>query len=199
MVDGVIMTLVIDMLLMKDVILDGHPTLRKRAKEVNLPLSDEDFKTIKDMMELVENSQNDELAEKYKLRPAVGLAAPQINISKKMFCIKTMDETFKKEYRLAVVNPKIISYSEESTYLPGGEGCLSEPEETTGLVKRAMRIKARVNLVDLETGKIESKTLRLKGYPAIVFQHEYDHLLGIMFVDKTSENLSNLKPISFGE
>lgn len=186
------------MLLMKDVIQDGHPTLRKRAKEVPLPLSKEDFNTLKDMMEMVENSQNDELIEKYELRSAVGLAAPQINISKKMFCMKAMDEKFVKEYRLAVVNPKIISYSEKLTFLPGGEGCLSVDEEITGYVKRSLRIKARVNLVDLNTGDVSSSVIKLSGFPGIVFQHEYDHLLGVMFTDKMSEILPDVDPLKFG-
>jgi len=185
------------MLLMKDVIQDGHPTLRKRAKEVTLPFSKEDFDTIKAMMELIENSQDDELMEKYNLRSAVGLAAPQINISKKMFCIKTIDEKFKKEYRLAVVNPKILSYSEKLTYLPSGEGCLSVDEDITGFVKRSLRIKARVNLVDLETGKTTNVLLKLSGFPAIVFQHEYDHLLGIMFIDKMSKTPPDIEPLNF--
>ncbi|XMB71890.1 peptide deformylase [Mycoplasmatota bacterium WC30] len=186
------------MLLMKDVIQDGHPTLRERAKEVSLPLSVEDFNTLKDMMELVVNSQNDEMIEKYELRSSVGLAAPQINISKKMFCIVAPNETYTKEYKYAVVNPKILSFSEEQTYLAGGEGCLSVDEEVTGLVKRAMRIKARVDLVDLETGETTKKVIRLSGYPAIVFQHEYDHLLGILFIDKTNEFLPDIKPLTFG-
>lgn len=192
------MDVVIIMLLMKDVIQDGHPTLRLRAKDVKLPLSNEDLSTIREMMEMVENSQDDELMEKYDLRSAVGLAAPQINISKKMFCIKTWDEKFLKEYRLAVVNPKITSYSEEKTYMPSGEGCLSVDEDVTGLVKRSMRIKARVNLVDLETGELTEKVLRLSGFPAIVFQHEYDHLLGVMFTDKISQEINDVQPLKFG-
>ena len=55
--------MVIKMLLMKDIIQDGHPTLRKRAKEVSLPLSKDDLNTLREMMELVENSQNDELVK----------------------------------------------------------------------------------------------------------------------------------------
>jgi peptide deformylase len=186
------------MLFMKDVIHDGHPTLRKRAKEVPLPLSKEDFDTIKAMMEMVENSQDDELMEKYNLHSAVGLAAPQINISKKMFCIKALDEKFEKDYRLAVVNPKILSYSEKLTYLPSGEGCLSVDEDITGFVKRSLRIKARVKLVDLETGKTTNALLKLSGFPAIVFQHEYDHLLGILFIDKMSKTLPDIEPLNFG-
>ncbi len=191
------MGMVIIMLLMKDVIQDGHPTLRQRAKDVVLPLSQEDFFTLREMMELVENSQDDELVEQYDLRPSVGLAAPQINISKKMFVMKAMDETFEKEYQYAIVNPKIVSMSEELTYLPGGEGCLSEPEDVSGLVKRAKRIKAKVHLVNLETGETKETLLKLSGYPGIVFQHEYDHLLGIMFVDKISEQLPDIEPIHF--
>ncbi len=187
------------MLLMKDIIQEGHPTLRKRAKEVSLPLSDTDFNILKDMMELVVNSQNDEMVEQYSLRPSVGLAAPQINIPKKMFCIVAPDEKTGKVYQLAVVNPKIISYSEQKTYLASGEGCLSVDEETTGLVKRSSRIKARVNLVDLETKEVTNGVIKLQGFPGIVFQHEYDHLLGVLFVDKVEEFITDIEPLQFGE
>ncbi len=186
------------MLLMKDIIQDGHPTLRKRAKEVSLPLSKDDLNTLREMMELVENSQNDELVEAYKLRPSVGLAAPQINLSKKMFVMKTMDENFKHMHKYAVVNPKIISFSEELTYLSGGEGCLSVDEEITGLVKRSKRIKARVSLVDLATGEVTPTILKLSGFPGVVFQHEYDHLLGVLFIDKMSDYIPDTEPIEFG-
>ncbi len=193
-----IIYLVIKMLMMKDIIQDGHPTLRLRAKDVELPLTEEDLNTLRDMMELVENSQNEKFSEEYNLRPSVGLAAPQINLSKKMFVMKTMDEQFKHVHKYAVVNPKIISMSEAQTYLSGGEGCLSVDEEITGLVKRAKRIKARVNLVNLETGEVTKTVLKLIGFPGVVFQHEYDHLLGILFVDKTSEFIPDIEAIEFG-
>ncbi|MGD9963950.1 MAG: peptide deformylase [Candidatus Izemoplasmatales bacterium] len=185
------------MLLNKDIIMDGHPTLRLKAKEVELPLSEENLNILRSMMEYIENSQDDELVEKYGLRPSVGLAAPQINKSLKMFCMKTLDENFEQTYRFAVVNPKIISYSESLTYLPGGEGCLSVDEDTTGLVKRYKKIKARVNLIDLKTGEAKETILKLKGYPGIVFQHEYDHLLGILFIDKMDETLEGIEPVKF--
>lgn len=181
------MSLVMKMLLMKDVIQDGHPTLRLRAKEVELPLTKEDFKTIKEMAELVVNSQDDELAAKYKLRPSVGIAAPQINVSKKMFFIKAYDDRKEKDVEFAVINPKIISFSEEQTFLAGGEGCLSVDEEITGFVKRSKKIKARAHIVNLQTGETEEKIIRLQGFPAIVFQHEYDHLLGVLFIDKMTK------------
>ena len=185
------------MLLNKDIIMDGHPTLRMKAKEIPMPLSSDVISTLKDMMEYIENSQNDEMVEKYNLRPSVGLAAPQINKSLKMFCMKTVDENFDKLHKYAVVNPKIISYSEKLTYLPGGEGCLSVDEEITGLVKRYQKIKARAILVDLETGNYEETVLKLSGYPGIVFQHEYDHLMGVMFVDKIDDNLLDIEPVKF--
>ncbi|MDY0023601.1 MAG: peptide deformylase, partial [Candidatus Izemoplasmatales bacterium] len=100
-------------------------------------------------------------------------------------------------HKYAVVNPKIISYSEKLTYLPGGEGCLSVDEEITGLVKRYQKIKARAILVDLETGNYEETVLKLSGYPGIVFQHEYDHLMGVMFVDKIDDNLLDIEPVKF--
>jgi peptide deformylase len=180
-----------------DIIQDGHPTLRLKAALVKLPLSNENLNTLRLMMEYIENSQNHEMVEKYSLRPSVGLAAPQINQSLKMFCMKTYDESMSKLHQYAVVNPKIISHSEEMTYLPGGEGCLSVDEDTTGLVKRAKRIKARVNLVNLETGEVKETTLKLSGYPSIVFQHEFDHLMGILFIDKISETLPDIEPITF--
>jgi len=185
------------MLLNKDIIMDGHPTLRLRAKEVKLPLSEENLNTLRSMMEYIENSQDDDLVEKYKLRPSVGLAAPQINKSLKMFCMKTYDENFENLHQYAVVNPKIISYSEKSTYLPSGEGCLSVDEDTTGPVIRHHKITAKVNLVNLETGETEQRTLKLEGYPGIVFQHEYDHLLGILFIDKLAQNLEGIEPVKF--
>jgi len=195
----VIMISVINMILMKDIIQEGHPTLRKRAVEVSLPLNDEDFNTLKSMMEFVVNSQDDELAEKYDLRPGVGLAAPQIGVSKKMFCMHTVDENGERLYSLAVVNPKIISQSEELTYLPGGEGCLSVDEEKNGLVPRSSRIKAKATLVNLTTREEQNVVIKLSGYPGIVFQHEYDHLLGILFVDKKKEELRDVTTVQFAE
>ena len=66
------------MLTMKDIIKDGHPTLRAEAQDVDFPLSDEDKQTLKSMREFLINSQDDEIAKKYGLRSGVGLAAPQM-------------------------------------------------------------------------------------------------------------------------
>lgn len=185
------------MILMKDIIQEGHPTLRKRAVDVTLPISKEDAKTLRDMMNYVMMSQIDELVEQYGLRPSVGLAAPQIGVSKKMFVMHTYDELGETLHSYAAVNPKIISYSEEKTYVPGGEGCLSVDEEKNGLVARSKRIRAKVTLIDLETLQETPTELKLSGYAGIVFQHEYDHLLGILFVDKKVDSLPGINPVEF--
>ncbi|MCK7488179.1 MAG: peptide deformylase [Bacillus subtilis] len=187
------------MLTMKDVIQEGHPVLRQRAQEVALPLSTTDLTTLRELMEYVENSQDVDKVAAGDFRSAVGIAAPQIGISKKMFVMKAEDETSETLHQYAVVNPKIIAFSEELTYLPGGEGCLSVEEEKNGLVPRSKRIKAKAQLVDLATGETKEVLFKLQGYVGIVFQHEYDHLLGVLFVDKVKESLPGIKPIEFPE
>ena len=71
------------------------------------------------------------------------------------------------------------------TYLPGGEGCLSVTRPTDQLVTpRHLKIIAKCSLLDIATNKIKTVKLTLFGYPAIVFQHENDHLDGILFTSK---------------
>jgi peptide deformylase len=163
---------------MKDIVREGNPVLREVAKPVPVPLSDEDKQTAKRMLEFLINSQNPEIAEKYSLRPGVGLAAPQIGLSKQMIAVHTTDEN-EKEYSLVLFNPKIISESVEMTHLEGGEGCLSVDREVQGIVPRHARITVKAI-----NENNEEVRLKLKGFPAIVFQHEIDHLNGIMFYDR---------------
>jgi len=185
------------MIMMKDIIQEGDPILRKRSENVPLPLNNKDLETLRQMMEYIVNSQDEEISKQYGLRPAVGLSAPQIGLNRKLFCMRCPDEKGIAMHSYAVCNPTIVSFSEEQTYLGGGEGCLSVPENENGLVPRSMRIKARMVLVDLETGNMEKVLMKLSGYPAIVFQHEYDHLLGILFVDKVKPELPKIKPLAF--
>jgi peptide deformylase len=165
------------MITMKDIIRDGHPTLRQIAKEVPLPASDEDKQILQEMVEYLKNSQDPELAEKYDLRPGIGLAAPQINISKRMIAVHVEDEKG-KQHTYALFNPKIVSHSVERSYLTSGEGCLSVDRSIPGYVPRYARI--RVKATDIDGNEVD---LRLKGLLSIVFQHEIDHLNGIMFYD----------------
>jgi peptide deformylase len=165
------------MLTMEDIIRDGHPSLRKIAVEVPMPPSEEDKQILKSLLEYVQNSQNEEIASMYDLRPGVGLAAPQINISKRMIAVHIHDEKG-NIYSYALFNPKIVSHSVEQSYLVAGEGCLSVDEAIPGYVPRYARVTVKGTDVDGNELKI-----RLKGLPAIVFQHEIDHLNGIMFYD----------------
>ncbi|WP_066317881.1 peptide deformylase [Bacillus sp. FJAT-29814] len=176
------------MLTMDDIIRDGHPTLRKVAAEVAMPPSEEEKKILGSLLEYVINSQNSEIAEEYGLRPGIGLAAPQINVSKRMIAVHLTDDKGNLLSH-ALFNPKIISHSVEKAYLQSGEGCLSVDEAIPGYVPRYARITVKGYNMDGEEVK-----LRLKGVPAICFQHEIDHLNGIMFYDHIDKQ-DPFKPI----
>lgn len=166
------------MLTMKDIIREGNPILRQVAKEVSLPPSQEEKNILQSMLEYLINSQNEEIAQKYQLRPGIGLAAPQIGVSKRMIAVHVVDENGQL-FSEGIFNPKIISHSVETTSLENGEGCLSVDREIPGLVPRYARITVKGTTLE---GKEE--TWRLKGILSIVFQHEIDHLNGIMFYDR---------------
>ena len=166
---------------MDDIVREGHPTLREKAAEVVLPASKEDKETLKKMIEFVINSQDPDISSKYGLRPGIGLAAPQLGISKRMIAIHVDDDD--ELYSYALFNPKIVSHSTQKSYLAGGEGCLSVDREVQGLVPRYAKIT--VKAIDLEGKEVK---IRLKGLPAIVFQHEIDHLNGIMFYDHINQD-----------
>lgn len=176
------------MLTMDDIIRDGHPTLRLVAKEVPMPPTEEDKKILQSLLEYVINSQNPEMAKKYNLRPGIGLAAPQINVSKRMLAVHVTDEKGEL-HSYALFNPKILSHSVEKTYLTSGEGCLSVDESIPGYVPRYARITVKGYNLDGEEVK-----LRLKGIVAVVMQHEIDHLNGIMFYDHIDKD-NPFKPI----
>src|SRR5699024_1723668 len=114
-------------------------------------------------------------------RNVTGVQTCALPISKKMTAIYFEYDGKQYDYRL--VNPKIISHSVEQAYLAGGEGCLSVDEVIEGYVVRYKRITVRAYN---EAG--EQVKLRLKGYPAIVFQHEIDHLNGVMFYDHINQD-----------
>ncbi|MBO5712371.1 MAG: peptide deformylase [Acholeplasmatales bacterium] len=175
------------MYLSKDIVIEGNKILRNVSEKVRLPLSNDDLSCLKSLYEYVIVSAIDELVEKYGIRPGVGIAAPQVGVNKRMFAVNFtdfMDEN-QKQYTYALINPEIVQKSKEMVYLPGGEGCLSVERNTKGLVTpRHYAIKLKTAIYDFQTNKVKNITLNLEGYPAIVFQHEYDHLDGILFTDK---------------
>jgi peptide deformylase len=175
------------MLLYQDIIKDDNPILRNKSEDVTLPLSDEDIATIEKINEYLVNGYDKEKVEKFGIRPAYGLAAPQIGVFKKIFVILATDETG-KTHHYGVINPKIISHSEEKVYLPGGEGCLSVDRNVDGFVHRHKRVKAKVWLYDFIEKTVREEILKLENLMAIIFQHEYDHLFGILFYDHIDKN-----------
>ena len=166
------------MLLMKDILDEKEKILREKSKEVTFPLSDETKQTVADMIEFLTNSQIEELAEKYDLRPGMGLAAIQLGIKERYFVVvHEYDEGLFDNY--VIFNPKLVSNSEEIIYVADGEGCLSVNRDVCGIVPRYARIT--VEGYDEEGRKIR---IRAREELAIAFQHELDHLDGILFTDK---------------
>lgn len=167
------------MLKNKDILDEKNKKLRQVSEEVTFPLDEKDKKTIELMIEYLTNSQIETLAEKYDLRPGMGLAAIQLGIPKRYFVVvheQEKKETFKN---YIIINPKIVSTSEEMIYVDEGEGCLSVNRDVEGIIPRHARIT-------LEGYDIEGNKIKIRGREelAIAFQHELDHLNGILFTDK---------------
>ena len=162
---------------MDTIVKDEDPLLRQKSKEVKLPLTKEEVQLMNDLLTYVRDSTDEELAKEYHLRPAVGIAAVQVGVLKKMLAIVIHEEDDTIEY--ALVNPKIISHSMQKSYLGGGEGCLSAAIEHEGYVPRF----ARITVEGFDALKNEMVRFRARGYEAIVLQHEMDHFQGIMFYD----------------
>ena len=161
-----------------NIINDKNKTIRKVSEEVTFPLSVEDKKLINDIIKYLTNSQIEKIAKKYNMRPGMGLSAVQIGILKRFFVVvheQEEKETFKN---YVLINPKIVSSSEEMIYVEEGEGCLSVERDVEGIVPRAARIT--IEGYDIEGKKIK---IRAREDLAIAFQHEMDHLNGILFYD----------------
>ncbi len=181
------------MITMKDVIREGHPTLYIKAKEVTLPLSDEDKHTLISLHEYVINSIDENNKDNDDYRPSVGIAAPQINISKRLYAVHVhdLDGTL---YSYMLINPEIINKSDSLIYLPGGEGCLSVDRDTEGLTPRYETVTLQALRYLKETDDVVPISLHLEGYIGIVFQHELDHLNGILYTQKLFPTLLHAKP-----
>ena len=167
------------MLTNKDILDEKCKILRQVSKEVEFPLTKEDKKNIDLMIEYLTNSQIDKLAKKYDLRPGMGLSAVQLGVLKRYLVIvheQEIKETFKT---YVVINPKITSHSEEIIYVDEGEGCLSVNRDVEGIVKRFARVT--VEGFDIDGNPIK---IRAREELAIAFQHEIDHLNGILFIDR---------------
>ena len=156
---------------------EKNKLLHNKSSEITFPMDEKEKNLLYDMLTYLEMSQIDEYTKKYNLRPGMGLAFVQVGVPKRAFviCSENDDKTFDK---YIVINPTIISMSEEMIYVGEGEGCLSVNREVDGIVPRHARIT--VKAYD-ENG--DEFIIRVREDLAVAFQHEIDHLNGILFTD----------------
>ncbi len=156
--------------------------LREPSKEVIFPMNEKEKDLMGNMVEYLRLSQDEEYAKENHIRAGMGLAGVQLGIKKRFFviCYKMEDGSF-IEYK--VVNPRIISHSEERIYVEEGEGCLSVTHDIEGIVPRYAR--STIEFYD-EKGNIHTE--RVREEISVAFQHEIDHLNGIIYIDKIDRN-----------
>lgn len=154
-----------------EIIRPNNPTLRKKTQLVT------NFKD-PDLQELIDN-----MIETMREANGVGLAAPQVNRSLRLAVIETLPEVDEEGNEIegsrdlyVIVNPEIIWESRQT--VDGIEACLSIPGYL-GEVERFQSI--RVRGLDRHGSKIR---LRLHGWDARIFQHEIDHLDGVLYIDR---------------
>lgn len=157
---------------MTEIVMFPHPVLRRKVAEVK-KLDKKTLSEINKLKEILQKSEN-----------GAGLAATQIGVSKSFLGMKERNGV------RVLINPKLVAYFGEKVYPKMVdekgvesdflEGCLSFPD-LYGTVKRYLKIEAQWQ--EIKDQKLESKNKILEGFEAILWQHEYDHLLGILFVD----------------
>ena len=153
---------------LREIITDGHPTLRKVAKRVDpAEIADPIFQQL-----------IDDMFETMYAAPGIGLAAPQVNISKRLFTVDLDDENA-EHGPLVMINPKFSATEGE---IEATEGCLSVP----GKVGEMTRFEKLVCTYLDRYGK--KNEVVAEGWFARCLQHEMDHLNGILFID-TAKNI----------
>ncbi len=146
-----------------DIHIYGDKVLRQRAEEIT-GIDEELRQYAEDLVHTM-----------YK-RDGVGLAAPQTGVSKRIIAVDPhWSQDGKSRDPLVMINPQIESSDGETET---EEGCISVP----GIYARVVRPDAiSVSFTDLSGVR---RLMKLSGYPAVVVQHEYDHLEGVLFVDR---------------
>ncbi len=152
---------------LRDIVTLPNPVLRRKARKVT------DFGP--ELQTLI-----DDMIETMRQAPGVGLAAPQVNLSQQLIVVEFGDEDDEtvpqKTYVLA--NPEIVKLSKET--VTGVEGCLSIP----GIVGEVER--AEIAFIKGLNRRGQPVKIKAQGWLARIFQHEIDHLNGVMFVDKAT-------------
>jgi len=161
---------------LRDIVYLPNPILRKKAKPVN--------KFDKDLQTLI-----DDMIETLREAPGVGLAAPQINLPMQLAVIeyaegeddeeRPEDAPPPKKKLYIIINPEITKVSDEKVL--GIEGCLSIPS-LIGEVERHQSIE--VKALNRHGNPVKIKA---EGWLARIFQHEIDHLNGVLYTDKATQ------------
>jgi peptide deformylase len=141
----------------------GAEVLRRPAQPVS-EIDEEILKLIEDMVETM-------LAA-----PGVGLAAPQVGVSKRIIVVRSLEDPEGKDY-FVLINPEIVSAQGEEV---AEEGCLSVPEFRDEIGRAE---KVRVKGLDHEGRPVEMEGV---GLMARILQHEIDHLNGLLYFDRLS-------------
>lgn len=143
--------------------------LRKESKKIKVDRDDETLKTFVDRLYATVRDS---------MSLGVGIAAPQVGILKDIIWVQRFD---KEDFPFEVYfNPKIIKYSDETQ--PCREGCLSIPDRRDTTYVRAETILIEYDSYDQKRVREE-----VSGFTAVVFQHEIDHLNGILYLDHLKE------------
>lgn len=145
-----------------------HPCLRKRAEEI-LEVTPEIRALAKNMIETVMDENVGGL----------GLAAPQVNVSLRMFVLNPHKEDSREPkdgFPLVVLNPKLSNPSEEQWDCL--EGCLSIPGMNGNVIRP---VSVRLEGTDLNGNTID---IKLEGLDARIAMHENDHLNGVLYIDR---------------
>ncbi len=159
---------------LRDIVFLPEPVLRRKAKPVT--------KFDRELQTLI-----DDMIETMREAPGVGLAAPQVNISQQLAVIEYAEDEDEEENQDApprpkklyvIINPEIIKASEEKVM--GIEGCLSIPN-LQGEVERYQSIQ--VKALNRHGNPVK---LKVDGWMARIFQHEIDHLNGVLFTDRAT-------------
>lgn len=125
----------------------------------------------------------DDMLETMYHAPGIGLAAPQVGVSKRIIVVDLAREN-EPAKPLRMVNPEIVWVSEEDAEYE--EGCLSVPEHYADVVRPA---SVRIRYLDYDGKKQE---IQPEGLLATCLQHEIDHLDGVLFIDRISALKRNM-------
>ncbi len=149
-----------------EIIKIGDPRLRKKSRPIRR--FDARLKQLAD-----------DMVETMRRADGVGLAAPQVGINERLIVVEMPEEGFEDDPQagklFVLVNPEIIRT--KGKLEPGDEGCLSIP----GYIGEVMRYP----MVTVKGQTVNGKEVRIKAYDflARIFQHEIDHLNGVLFID----------------